>query len=92
MAQAIADYGVPFMRSLVDIHDLCDAIKARPGLDHVLTYRRPIVCLLAGHPDQARRALEETVANLGNQSNPAADDLRRYPEALGRRLDDLAHG
>jgi hypothetical protein len=86
MAAAIASYGVPFMRSAIELTDLCRLLDRDLGFEHQLVYRRPVAWLLAGDPAQAGRSLDISLAGLGSRDDLAAAEFRRFAAALRARL------
>jgi len=86
MANAIATYGVPFMRSVVDLVELRRRLQDRTGFEHQLAYRRPVAALVAGDAEQARAFLDETLAAIGARTDLAAADFRRFADSLRGRL------
>lgn len=86
MANAIATYGVTFMRSVVDLVELRRRLQDRSGFEHQLAYRRPAAALVAGDAKQARALLDEALATIGARTDLAAADFRRFAESLRGRL------
>lgn len=56
------------------------------GFKHQVMYRRPVAWLLAGNPQQARNILNETLAELADRSDVAAEEFRRFGASLKSRL------
>ena len=87
MVATIAAHGLAFMHSMKGLTDLCRALdEGRVGFEHQLAYRRPVAWLLAGDPMRAREKLDQSVAALGDRSDLAAEELRRFATALWGRL------
>lgn len=86
MVAAIEKYGLPFMRATVTLPELSRRIEDGFGIDSQLDYRRPVALLLAGDRAGARRALEAALTRLGDRGDPAAQDLRRFVDALSVRI------
>jgi hypothetical protein len=86
MARAIDTYGVPFMRSVVDLAALRRQLQGGAGVEHQLAYRRPAAALLAGEPEQTRALLDEALDAIGARTDLAAADFRRFAESLRGRL------
>lgn len=86
MINAIATYGVPFMRSVVDLHELRRRLRDRSGVEHQLIYRRPAAAAVAGDAEQARASLDEALAAIGARTDLAAMDFRRFADTLRGRL------
>lgn len=86
MANAIAMYGVPFMRLGVDLAELRRRLDGRLGFEHQIAYRRPIAALLAGDIGRAAELLDEALEALGVRTDLAATDFRKFAESLRSRL------
>ncbi len=86
MVSAIERYGVSFMRSIVDFRDLRNALDKGIGIEHQLVYRRPVAQFLAGDLGRARQTLDDSLASLGERSDLAAAEFRRFAQALRQRL------
>jgi hypothetical protein len=86
MVTAIAGYGVPFMRSVTDLAELCRRFEDRPGFEHQLVYRRPVAALLAGDLMRARTLLNEATATIGTRTDAAALEFKKFAECLRSRL------
>ena len=86
MANAIATYGIAFMRSVIDLAELRRRLEDRTGFEHQLTFRRPVAALIAGDIEGARALIDETVATIGARTDLAAVDFRKFAEAFRRRL------
>jgi hypothetical protein len=86
LVAAVATYGLPLMRKMTALAALCEGMEGRLGFSHQLNYRRPVAVMLSGDSTRASRILEESVAKLGDRSDPAAQEFRRFAEALRRRL------
>jgi hypothetical protein len=80
---AVVDYGVPFMRSLVRLPAILDAINQ--GLCHYPEYRRPAVLEMMGRHSDAREAITRAVDALGERNDAAARELRNFSAAFGIR-------
>jgi hypothetical protein len=87
LVAAVSNYGLAFMREHTTLAMLLAAIKKRYG--HRLEYRLPVVLWLLERRDSALAALDEHEHDLGGQSNPAAEDFRRFA-ANFRRLAETA--
>jgi hypothetical protein len=92
MVEAIADYGVPFMQRLSSLPELCRGLEKSSGLEHQLVYRRPVARMLLGELVKAREVLDQSLAALGDRRDPAAEELRRFGEALRERLAKTTSG
>jgi hypothetical protein len=84
---AISNYGLPFMRLMSQLSELCRELDKDRGHAHQFDYRRPVAWMLAGRPARARQAIDESLSRLGDRSDPAAQELRRFCDALAHRLD-----
>lgn len=82
LASAVAAHGVPFIRRMTALAALCEAIDNELGIEDQLMYRRPVAWRIAGDTDRARRTLEHTLATVGDRSDPAAMEYRRFAAAL----------
>jgi hypothetical protein len=80
---AVTHYGLPFMRSLVGLPAVLEAINQ--GLCHYPEYRRPAVLAVMGRHGDATAAVERAVDELGDRSDAAAQQLRRFAEEFRRR-------
>jgi hypothetical protein len=86
MVAAIAEYGLPFMRLTAAMPELCRRLEEGLGIEHQLAYRRPVAWLLAGNPRRATDVLADELGQLGDRTDPAAEELRRFGDALRMRL------
>jgi len=88
MVATIAEYGLPFMRSFTDLDSLSRALEPRSkfAIEDNAQYRRPLAWLLAGDEKRAFAELEKALALLGERSDIAATDLRRFANAFANRL------
>lgn len=86
MVRAISDYGVPFIRSVVDLGELRRLLTGGWGLAYQLVYTRPVAALLAGEPAQARAMVEEALATMAGRSDAAAVRYRRFAKSFRDRL------
>jgi hypothetical protein len=90
MVAAIVEYGIAFMRSMIGLDELRRGLErdSRIGIEDVSVYRRPVVSLLLGNQQRASEELDESVAALGNRSDLASEDFRRFAAALRTRLSE----
>ena len=88
MVQAIQDHGLPFMHATAPLPQLCAQLEAGLGFEHQLLYRRPAAWFVAGEPQRAGKELDEGLASVGDRHDPAAEELRRFAQALRERLAD----
>jgi hypothetical protein len=86
LAQTVRAHALPFMQSTVALPDLCRRLDEGLGFHHQIAYRRPVAWLLAGQPAHAAELLGELVARLGDRSDPAAVEFRRFAEILRGQL------
>lgn len=77
---AVVDYGVPFMRSLISLPAILDAINQ--GLCHNPEYRLPAVLEVMGHHNDASVTLARAVNELGERHDAAAQQLRDFAAAF----------
>jgi hypothetical protein len=80
---ALTSYALPFMRSVVGLVALRDALERRLG--HQAEYRLPIVVALLGEPDKAEDIVQRTLGDLGARQDAAAELYRGFAEAFRRR-------
>ena len=83
LAQAVGRYGLPFMRSLVDL----DALRATAerGLGPNLEYRMPVIFALLGRGAEASDRLGAEVEKLGDRQDAAAERLRGFARTFATR-------
>jgi hypothetical protein len=86
LVAAVRNHGVPFMRRNGNLKAIIPLMDAHKGLEHQLIYRRPVAWLLAGDRERARSSLRDEVIRLGDRVDLAAQQFRRFVEALERRL------
>ncbi len=80
LVAAVHQFGLPFMRDLVDLGNVRDAIDKRLGNDR--EYTLPVVLRLLGDEFAARAALDGAVDALGPRQDAAAARMRRFAEAF----------
>ncbi|MBY0400386.1 hypothetical protein K2X89_08835 [Myxococcota bacterium] len=90
MANAIAMFGIPYMRSVVERAELFRRLQDRFGFEHQLAYRRPAAAFVAGDSEQARALLDEALAAIGTRTDLVAEEFRRFAESLRSRLSPQA--
>jgi hypothetical protein len=86
MTHAIKTHGLPSMRSVVDLSELCRRFEEVPGFEHQLVYRRPVGVLLAGDAQRAHALLDETLVAIGSRNDAAAVDFKSFAAAFRSRL------
>lgn len=82
MVAAIATHGLAFMRSNMTLDAVCRSLDARTGFEHQLIYRRPVALVLSGDSEQAEQILNESLMALGNRTDIAASEFKRFCEAF----------
>ena len=86
MVAAIAEHGLPFMRSVVKLSDLCRCLEEMSGFEHQLIYRRPTAWLLAGDMTRASKVLDDSLKAVKDRRDVAATEFKRFAVALRERL------
>lgn len=86
MVGAVRQYGVPFIRSMMDLKRLVEELERGRGVSGQVIYRRPAAWFLLGDFMRARESIAETVAGLQTRNDPAAMDFKKYADAFRRRL------
>lgn len=92
MLEEVEAYALPFMRRLTELSELCVELDRGLGYEHQVAYRRPVAWMLLGDVARARHVLDDTLGKLGARADPAAEEFRRFGEALRQRLTALAGG
>ncbi len=87
LVRAVAEHGVPFMQAATTLDQLRELTERGQGFAHQLVYRRPVVAMLIGDRAEARRSLEDALAELGDRGDVAAVEYRLFTERLLQRLD-----
>ena len=57
------------------------------GIESQLIYRRPVAWMLLRERSRAQETLQGSLARMGDRKDPAAQEFRRFGEALGQRLE-----
>jgi hypothetical protein len=86
LSNAIADYGLPVMRSISGLDELRRKIEESWGFSHQLVYRLPVVRWLEGDESGAINALDASAHELGDRNDPAAGELRSFIRAFRARI------
>jgi hypothetical protein len=86
MAAAIESWAKPFMRSTSSLPELSRRIEEGMGVEDQLNYRHPVVLYLTGEIVAARTVLHETRRKVANRTDLAAQELRRFAEALDAEM------
>ncbi|HTE55126.1 MAG TPA: hypothetical protein VK698_29945 [Kofleriaceae bacterium] len=81
--------GLPFARPLATRDAMVAALRGRKHLavDQYALTSLPAVLASFGSKAEAREAMAASVVELGERSDPAAADVRRFADALSRHLD-----
>jgi len=77
---AVVDHGIPFMRSLISLPRILEAIN--DGFCLYPDYRLPAVLAVMGRLIDARAAVALTLDKLGARNDPAAQQLRDFAIAF----------
>jgi hypothetical protein len=77
---AVVDHGIPFMRSLISLPAILEAIN--DGLSSYLEYRLPVVLAVMGRHSDARTGVTGAVEKLGERDDAAAQQLRNFAVAF----------
>lgn len=85
LTAAVERHGLPYMRRLVELPALCEAVEQRQSL--CPEYQLPPIRLLLGRRDQALEGLAEDVKRLGDRQDAAALQLRSFAGAFARHVD-----
>ncbi len=88
MVGAVEEHGLPFMRSMTRLSEIRDAIENGFGTDDQFPYRLVAALLLDGHPERARQVLDEALVGLGDRTDRAAEEFRRFAVEFRQRLDE----
>ncbi|MBB2974951.1 hypothetical protein FHX49_000492 [Microbacterium endophyticum] len=86
LTDAIQEYAVPFMEASASVESVCDLMDQRLGFDHQLAYRRPVGWWLAGDHNRAIALLDATEADIRDEDNAYAVELRAFIEAFRVRF------
>ncbi|MGH3153008.1 MAG: hypothetical protein ACRDOB_20100 [Streptosporangiaceae bacterium] len=73
---AVLEYGIPFMRSLISLPAILEAIN--DGFCSYPEYRLPAVLAVMSRQSDARIAVTRVVEALGERNDAAAQELRRF--------------
>jgi hypothetical protein len=92
MVEEVGAYALPFMRRLTELSELCVELDRGLGYEHQIAYRRPVAWMLSGNLARAHQVLDDELWKLGARTDPAAEDFRRFGEALRQRLASPAGG
>lgn len=85
LVAAVGDYGLPFARSLTDRNELARAIREY-SFEEARAERLPVLYALMGDVATARKVLDEELALVESDPSEAAEEFRRFAEALEREL------
>jgi hypothetical protein len=79
MVRAIREYGLPFMKSYSELDSITEALESkRFTINQSRAYRLPIAYLLQGKTDLANLAVNKEVIALGDRTDAAARNYRRF--------------
>jgi hypothetical protein len=81
IAEAVREYGVPFMQEGQDFDRLTILVE-RHGIDHLARYRRPVLELVAGRAGNAIQLIDDSVASLKGRHDLAAAQFERFAAAF----------
>lgn len=87
LVQTIEMYGLPFVRSLATRDALATALRERRHIvrEYAIT-RLPATLASFGLEAEARQAMAAGLKELGDRTDPAADHVRAFAEALATHL------
>jgi hypothetical protein len=93
MTEAIARYGIPFMRSHDDLDKIIEKMTLRQpwGWPNVLDFTRPIALALAGRREEAEQAIARKLKELSGAQYPAAEQFRTFAARFAEWKPDVAH-
>ena len=87
MVVTIMKYGKPFMKANDTLETLCDTMaNSKHGIPEQTAYRLPIAYFLLGERDKARKYLATQLKELGNRTDLAAQQYRRFATEFSKRL------
>lgn len=88
MVNAIATYGLPYMRSITSLDDFRRALEPKRGGNNF--YRLPVATLLSGDLERAKSLLDESLTAVGDRTDAAAEEFRRFADAFRRHICNVA--
>lgn len=86
MVREIEQYGLPYIRSLVDLEALRERLTNKSASEHERIYRRPVAALLAGDLADARACVAQNEAAIVGRIDLAANDIRQFDTSLLERM------
>jgi hypothetical protein len=87
MVDTIGEYGLPYMLEHSDLHKIYDLmVVERRGVPTMTVYRIPVVCLLLGEPELARKHLDNRLSRIGTRRNPGDVQYLTFAAQLEERL------
>ena len=87
MVAAIATHGLPYMRSMESIEQLCRSLVTKAVVfEDYNAYRRAVAWYLAGQSDLSRRDLARSLDLLGDRTDAAAEMFRGFAMRFGEDL------
>jgi hypothetical protein len=85
LADNIERYALPWMRQYLTLEAILDGLD-RDGMMIYNPERRPVALMLLGRSREAGEQLDAELRALGNRTDGAAEDYRRFAQALRSRL------
>lgn len=88
LAEAINRHALTFMKKIINLDALVQAMQENPPLGMVeqLQYRLPIALWLLGDTQHAKNSLGRSIAKMEPRSDPAATRYRAFAAALFDRI------
>jgi hypothetical protein len=87
LIEVIRKYGMPFIESNASLPTLVNSlVDGRFTYKESAIYRRPIAHLVLGQKDEARQYVTHEVDAIGQRTDEAADQYRRFAARLLRQL------
>jgi len=86
MTDAIAEYGLPFMRAHDDLGRIIEKLTLRRpwGWPHVIQYTLPIALALEGRREEADEHMERKLREYLHATYPAAEQFRAFAARFSR--------
>lgn len=83
MVRAIADYGMPFMKSHQTLESMTEALEHKNfTVNESRAYRLPVAYLLQGKKENAVQILNQEISKLGTRTDEAARNYRAFETRL----------
>lgn len=86
LAAAVAQFGIPFMRSMTNLRAVRAGIEKHSADEWGPIFRGGIAAHLDGDDAQAFAILDEAIVKLGLRCEKAADMVRRFKEVFAKRV------